>query len=197
MSSKHSRKNSSMATLKLMDYLKLNYTGKLCTVLCILTQLWEDEISNCYYIKLQLLAFFHILKFNMGKDWSSQCHLSICRYWIRSKMLILDHKTRQGFNARGIFVYSHVTQGQVTMKWRAGEREKTGDSINDKNRGTKNRWSKLGENENEIGHMNNTQDTQIYKTRKIIWELMVLWLSFLEEFMQWVSTQLDKIPINY
>ena len=39
---------------------------------------------------------------------------------------------------RGIFVFSHVTQGQVTMKRRADERHKTGDNVNDKNKGTKN-----------------------------------------------------------
>lgn len=33
-----------------------------------LTELWEDEISTFYYVKLQILVFFHIPKYNTGKD---------------------------------------------------------------------------------------------------------------------------------
>lgn len=76
---------------------------------------------NFHLLLYWTTVFFHILKYSMGKDWSGECRPSICWYWVRSKMLILDHKTQT--SARGIFVFSHVTQGQVTMKWRTGERQ--------------------------------------------------------------------------
>lgn len=46
-----------------------------------LTELWKDDISAFYYIKLQLLVLFLIRKYNMGKGGDGQDHLSICRYF--------------------------------------------------------------------------------------------------------------------
>lgn len=59
--------------------IELQKQAKHCMV--HLTELWKDEISTFYYIKLQLLVLFLILKSNMGKDWNGQGHLSICRYF--------------------------------------------------------------------------------------------------------------------